>query len=144
MSKFLIATKAEAKALRRALRKQDDLPARGVTVGPVAWEPPELQVDEDGDPVPTPGYTTDNLPEADEDGDTVAIEVPKRLEKHAGRRVKGVDVPALVDEADLPEGVKQKRAKKRDEATAAAERVRDDDASDRDASRTRNRVRTPD
>ncbi len=109
---FLVVTRAQAKQLRRALREQDGLPAKGVTVGPVAWEPPELQLDEDGSPLPTPGWSVDNLPDADESGSQVAIEVPQRFEKFAGKTVKGVKVPALVQEADLPEGIKSVRAGK--------------------------------
>ena len=109
MSNFLVVTLAQAKAIRRALRSQDNLPAKGVTVGPIAWTPPDLQVDDNGDPLPTPGWTTENMPDGDADGDTIAIEVPPRFEKFAGKTIKGVTLPALVAEADLPDGVKRVR-----------------------------------
>ncbi len=111
---FFVLSRAQARAIRRALRQQEGLPARGVTVGPVAWEPPtEVELDDAGDPKPTPGWTTESVGEGDSDGDTVAIEVPPRFEKFAGKKVKGVQLPELVAEADLPDGVKRVRANKR-------------------------------
>jgi hypothetical protein len=113
VSSFLVVTKAQARAIRRALRQQDSLPARGVTVGPVKWEPPDaVELDEQGDPLPTPGWTTETVDAGDMDGDTVAIEVPQRFERFAGKTVRGVTLPALTAEADLPAGIKTLRAAK--------------------------------
>lgn len=115
---FFVLSRAQAKAIRAAFRQQEGLPARGVTVGPVAWEPPtEVSTDENGDPLPTPGWTTEALDVGDEDGGMVAIEVPQRFERFAGKKVKGVQLPALVDEADLPVGIKTKRAQAREGTT---------------------------
>ena len=110
---FIVVTRAEVKAIRRALREQEGLPAKGVTVGPIAWEPPPLQLAEDGEPMDTPGWSIDNLDAGDEDGEQIAIEIPKRLERFAGKTVKGVKLPALVAEEALPEGIKRARAAKR-------------------------------
>lgn len=109
--KYMVTTKAEARKIRRALRQDAGYPARGVTVGPVAWEPPEAcELDANGDPIPTPGWTTEAIGEGEDDGTaTVALAVPPELERKAGKKVKGVDLPALTDEADLPQGVKDKR-----------------------------------
>jgi len=91
---YLIATKAQARFIRRALARAEDLPVRGECVGPVQWEPPsEVQLDGNGDPLPTPGWTTDAAPDPIEvpDFNEAAIEVPQWLRKHLGKTftVKG-------------------------------------------------------
>lgn len=108
---FLIATKAQARAIRRALRQQDGLPARGVTVGPVKWEPPtEIELDENGDPKPTPGWTSEAIGEGDEAGAQVALEIPDRLEA----KLTAPQRAALVTEDALPAALRDARRAKRD------------------------------
>lgn len=117
---FLVATKAQARLIRRDLRQQDGLPARGVTVGPVKWEPPtEIELDENGDPKPTPGWTSEAIGEGDEAGAQVALEIPERLEA----KLTAVQRAALVrDEDALPEALRDVRRAKRDAPAPDAKR----------------------
>ncbi len=124
MTKLFVGTVTQAKAVRRALRTAEGLPARG-TVSPAAnltyrWEPPETcEVDADGDPLPTPGWSTECVAEPDGAGGQVALEIPERLEAKltTAQRTK------LVAEDALPAALRDKRAAKRAAPDAESPRI---------------------
>lgn len=110
---FFVVPKALGPRIRKALAALEGYPARGVVVGG-----PDFISNVPG----SPGWTTDAVDEGDEDGDTVCIELPQRLEKHLGKTVKvgsvSVKLPTLdalaADEDGLPATLKAIRQARRD------------------------------
>jgi hypothetical protein len=87
---YLVGTKAQARFIRRALARAEDLPARGECVGPIRYEPPiEVLLDGNGDAIPTPGWTVDAVDDPIESPDTneSAIEIPQWLRRHLGKTI---------------------------------------------------------
>jgi len=117
-------TKAQIRALYNAINRLEGLPARGTVVGGPDNLPAEVQLDEEGHPLPTPGFTMQAVDPPDEAGTAAALEIPPALEKWLGRTVtiagKSITLPTrdqLVDESALPAALKAIRAARRAAAT---------------------------
>jgi hypothetical protein len=114
-------TKAKIRALFAAINRLEGLPARGVVVGGPDHLPAEVQLDEAGNPVETPGFTMQACDPPDEAGTQAALEIPAALEKWLGRTVtvggKSITLPTreeLVDEDALPAALKAIRQARRE------------------------------
>lgn len=74
--KYFVSTLADCKAIQKRLRDAAGLPRCGETEGPIDWDPPPLQHDDDGEPLPTPGWTTDVVGPPLIHGDLAALAIP--------------------------------------------------------------------
>ena len=113
---------AQADRVRNALARLEGLPRRGTVV--FKGEP---RADLTAQIIPSSyvsgavGWTSDAVDAGDSDGDTVAIELPQRLEKHLGKTVtiggRQITLPTLeqlaADEDALPDTIKAVRRARR-------------------------------
>ncbi len=106
MKRWLVGTPSDTRLWRRAFRKAEGLPTRGQTEGPLEWDPAsELELDTWGDPLDTPGWSTNAVDVPRTVGGQSALPIPTDLERHLGKTHDGLTLPsadALVEEEDLP------------------------------------------
>lgn len=118
---FIVLPKAQAAIARKALAKLDGLPRRAVVM--LNGVPQSALTAQLGAALDT----TDCVDAGDDDGTSVCIELPRALEKYAGRTVtvagKDITLPTLAemkeDESELPATLIAVRQAKRGAAATA-------------------------